>query len=109
MSWDQSYQVQPVVSLLEKELGVTARQALEGLLKMKGLTIDVQPIQLTCDMAGGPIMGEVVSFSDGRTFKQVLVRDETWNGSEGVEVYEFRNAAEPAPKVERMNDGELVK
>lgn len=90
MSWDQSYSIPSVESLLEKLTGKTSLDLLkDDLLLVHGINVDkIEEIVLERGMYGD-VTGAKVTLSDGRVFVPKLVEKFTSDGNYGNDIYEY--------------------
>jgi hypothetical protein len=106
MSWDQSYSVPSVESLLEKLTGFDSRQLLESELTCQGILIKSEEQITLDDGMYQTVTGRKITLSDGRVFVPKLVKKETANGNWGCDTYEYVLENE-TPKVEHIYHEEI--
>jgi hypothetical protein len=107
MSWEQSYNVPSVESLLEKLTGFDSRQLLESKLACQGILIKSEEDVVLDDGMYQTVIGRKVTLSDGRVFVPKLVKSETANGNWGCDTYEYVLENE-TPKVEYVDHDEEI-
>lgn len=90
MSWDQSYSILSVESLLEKLTGRTSLDLLKDELLLKqGINVDKIEEVVLVDGMYGDEKGFKITLSDGRVFIPKLVEQFTSDGNYGNDIYEY--------------------
>jgi hypothetical protein len=103
MSWDQSYSVPSVESLLEKLTGKTSVELLLLELNHSGVSVVKQEEILLDEGMYEDVKGTKITLSDGRVFVPKLVERFTSDGNYGLDVYEYALENE-TPKVKYVNE-----